>query len=251
MNKTYLFRSVALIALFAILEGCSVGSYPPPPDTRIETVTDILHGVEIRDDYRWLEEQDAPETRAWIQDQNVYAEDIIGESEIRDEFRSRLSELIDTDEVGSTRQAGDWEYFTMRRQGEEASRIYRRVASIDSEPSTEDTYEVVLDPADLDPTYRTLVSIMDFSPDGTLMMYSIRQGGADEIAVRIRDLESGEDLPDRLVDALYSGVEFDDTGTGFYYTYRSRETGPRIRHHTLGQDSVSYTHLTLPTSDLV
>ena len=77
---------------------------------------------------------------------------------------------------------------------------------------------------------------MDFSPDGNLMMYSIRQGGADEIAVRIRNLESGEDLPDRLGNALYSGVEFDDAGTGFYYTHRSRETGPRIRHHSLGQD---------------
>ena len=236
VNKIYLFRSVALVGLFAILEGCSIGSYPPPPDTRITTVTDVMHGVEISDDYRWLEEQGAPETRAWIEDQNAYAEDIIGESEIRDEFRSRLSELIDTDDIGSTRRAGDWEYFTMRRKGEEAASIYRRVASVDSEPTTEGTYEVVLDPADVDPTYRTPVSIMDFSPDGTLMMYSIRQGGADEIAVRIRNLQSGEDLPDGLADALYSGVEFDGSGTGFYYTYRSRETGPRIRHHTLGQD---------------
>ena len=118
-------------------------------------MTDVLHGVEIADDYRWLEEQYAPETREWIEAQNAYAEDIIGESGIRDEFRSRLSELIDTDEVGSTRQAGDWEYFTMRRKGEEAARIYRRVASKDSEnpkPTTEDTYEIVLDPADLDAT---------------------------------------------------------------------------------------------------
>lgn len=240
VNKIYLFRFVTLLGFFAILEGCSVGSYPPPPDTKIETVTDVLHGVKITDDYRWLEEQYALETREWIEAQNAYTEDIIGESGIRDEFRSRLSELIDTDEVGSTRQAGDWEYFTMRRKGEEAARIYRRAASTDpenSEPTTEDTYEIVLDPADLDSTYRTLVSIMDFSPDGNLMMYSVRQGGADEIAVRIRNLESGEDLPDRLGNALYSGVGFDDGGTGFYYTYRSRETGPRIRHHTLGQDS--------------
>ena len=99
VNKIYLFRSVALVGLFAILEGCSIGSYPPPPDTRITTVTDVMHGVEISDDYRWLEEQGAPETRAWIEDQNAYAEDIIGESEIRDEFRSRLSELIDTDDI--------------------------------------------------------------------------------------------------------------------------------------------------------
>ena len=71
VNKIYLFRSVTLLALSAILQACSLGSYPPPPDTRIETVIDVLHGVEIPDDYRWLEEQDAPETRAWIEDQNA------------------------------------------------------------------------------------------------------------------------------------------------------------------------------------
>jgi hypothetical protein len=69
------------------------------------------------------------------------------------------------------------------------------------------------------------------------MLYTIRQGGADEVEYRIRDTESGEDLPDRLPNALYSGVEFDEDGTGFFYTYRSRTTGPRIRHHTLGDDS--------------
>ena len=73
LNKIYLFCVVTLLGLSATLEACSLGSYPPPPDTRIETVTDVLHGVEIPDDYRWLEEQDAPETRAWIEDQNAYA----------------------------------------------------------------------------------------------------------------------------------------------------------------------------------
>ena len=44
------------------------------------------------------------------------------------------------------------------------------------------------------------------------------------------------DLPDRLPNALYGGLEFGEDGRGFYYTYRSRETGPRIRYHVLGTD---------------
>ena len=126
----------------------------------------------------------------------------------------------------------------MRRTGHEAPVIYRRPETGDDadEPTVDGDYEVVLDPADFDPTYRTPVSMMGFSSDGSLMMYSVRQGGADEIAVHVRDMESSEDLPDHLPNALYSGVEFDDDGSGFYYTYRSRVTGPRIRHHTLGDD---------------
>ena len=248
MNSMPKLRLAVALGLVTTAAACSTAAYPPPPNSRIETVTDVLHGVEISDDYRWLEQQNAPETRDWIAAQNAYAEAVIGESPIREAFRSRLAELTDTDDVGSPRRAGDFEYFTMRRRGEEAPVIYRRpVADVDGEntddedaeadePSVDGDYEVVIDPAHIDPTYRTPVAMMDFSPDGSLMMYSLRQGGADEIEVRIRDLETGEDLPDRLPDALYSGVEFDDGGTGFYYTYRSRVTGPRIRHHTLGGD---------------
>jgi prolyl oligopeptidase len=200
-------------------------------------VTETFHGVEFVDDYRWLEDQEASETRSWIEAQNAYAETIVGESPVRSKLRERLRELTDRDDVGSARRAGDFEYFTLRRTGEEVSVVYRRPFVEDAEePSADGSYEVVLDPADVDPTYRTILSIGDFSPDGSLMLYSIRQGGADEQEFRVRDLATGEDLPDHLPDALYSGVEFDAEGHGFYYVHRDRFEGPRIRYHRLGTD---------------
>jgi len=225
-----------LLALLA----CGPNSYPPPPETRVEPVAYALHGLEFSDPYRWLERQDAPETRAWIAAQNDYAEVVVGRNPLRDRFAARLRDLTDRDEVGSPRRAGNFEYFTMQRSGEEAEVVYRRPSPEgegDDEPTVDGRYEVVLDPAEIDPAYRTPVSMMELSSDGRLMMYSVRQGGADEIEVRIRDLATGQDLPDRLPDALYSGVEFDESGTGYYYTYRSRTDGPRIRHHTLGQNA--------------
>jgi prolyl oligopeptidase len=221
------------------LQACSPSPYPAPPETRVEPVTYALHGVEFTDPYRWLERQDAAETRAWIAAQNAYAELVVGESALRERFSERLRNLTDRDDVGSPRRAGEFEYFTMQRSGDEAGVVYRRPSSGEedaAEPTVDGSYEVVLDPAEIDATYRTPVSMMGLSPDGRLMMYSVRQGGADEIEVRIRDMETGRDLPDRLADALYSGVEFDEDGTGFHYTHRSRTEGPRIRHHTLGQD---------------
>jgi len=230
--------TLALLA-GALLSTSCAGEYPPPPATRVETVVDVLHGVQIDDDYRWLEDQDSEETRAWIAAQNAYAERIVGESPARAWFRDRLTALMDRDDVGSTRPGGDFEYFTMRRAGEEMPVLYRRPrpeGDDPDEPTVEGAYEIVLDPADFDPTYRTPISLMGFADEGRLMMYSVRQGGADEIEVRIRDLETGADLPDRLPNALYGGVEWDDEGTGFYYTHRSRQIGPRIRHHRLGDD---------------
>ncbi|MEJ2203484.1 MAG: prolyl oligopeptidase family serine peptidase [Gemmatimonadota bacterium] len=237
---------LATCAVLVVAGSRCGGEYPAPPESRVDPVVDVIHGVEIADDYRWLEDQEAAETRRWIQEQNAYAEAVVGESPLRDRIRGRLKELMDIPDVGSPRKAGDFEYFTMRRPGEEAARVYRRPAPEDEdaeEPGLDGEYEVVLDPAAFDPTYRTLISMSGFSPDGRFLMYTIRQGGADEVEYRIRDLETGEDLPDRLPNALYSGVEFDDDGTGFTYTHRSRTEGPRIRHHTLGTDSSQDTEI--------
>jgi prolyl oligopeptidase len=101
----------------------------------------------------------------------------------------------------------------------------------------------VLDPATIDSAHRTLVSMMDFSRDGRIMMYSVRQGGADEIEVRFRDVTTGQDLEDRLPAALYGGVDFTPDGKGVTYVHRSREDGPRLRQHVLGGDPASDTVL--------
>ncbi|GMV03822.1 MAG: oligopeptidase B [Gemmatimonadota bacterium] len=226
------------LALAAALTACS-SPYPKPPETRVETVVDTLHGVAFADDYRWLEDQDAPETRAWIAAQNAYAESIVGASPLRDSLEARLRALLDRDDVGTPRKAGGWEYFSMVRQGEEMGRVYRRPApgGEDAEdPSPTEEYEVVLDPAAFHPEYRVVLEMGDVSPDGRYLLYNVRQGGADEVEVRVRDLDAGEDLPDRLPAALYGGVDWDGDSRGFTYVHRDRYRGPRIRHHALGSD---------------
>ena len=235
-----LARGIGALALVALLAACSE-RYPPPPEARIDPVVDVIQGIEFVDNYRWLEDQESAETRSWIDAQNTYAETIVGQGPVREHLRATLRDRLDEDDVGGIRKIGDFEYFTMRRQGEEVPVIYRRPAPADDdeaeEPTVDEEYEVFMDPVDLDPTYRTLIGMMGASPDQTLMLYSIRQGGADELEIRIRNLETGEDLPDYLPNALYGGVQFDEEGTGFYYTHRSRVDGPRVRHHTLGEDS--------------
>jgi prolyl oligopeptidase len=235
-HRSLLLAPVLLAA--AGLASCSP-DWPEPPPTRVETVVDTLHGVAFADHYRWLEEQDAPEVRAWIAAQNQYAEAVVGRSELRTAFTTRLAEFMDRDDVGSPEAIGESEYFTMIRQGEEMGRVYRRPAPSAgeaAEPSVDGEYEVVLDPATFHPGYRVVVELGAGSPDGRHAFYTVRQGGADEVEVRIRNLETGEDLPDRLPPALYGGVTWDEDGGGFTYIHRDRHQGPRIRHHRLGTD---------------
>ena len=231
-------RSIVAFFGACALAACA-GAYPEPPASRVETVTDTVHGVAFEDDYRWLEDQESAETRAWIAAQNAYAETIVGRSALRDTIRAKLRRVMDTPDIGTPRKAGAFEYFTMRRAGDEMARLHRRAAPAEGDtagPALTGEYEIVLDPAAFDSTHRTIVDLMDFSPDGRVMMYSIRQGGADEIEVRFRDVESGEDLPDRLPNALYGGIDFSADGKAITYVHRSRTEGPRLRRHVLGTD---------------
>ena len=236
-------RLFPLPALAAVcLAACGPG-YPAPPETARVPVVDTLHGVAFTDDYRWLEDQESAETRAWIAEQNAYAEQIVGEAPLRAELEGRLRELMDAPEAIFPRRAGEYEYFSFRKQGREVGAIYRRPAPPPPEDGRrggpvdpEGEFEVVIDPLEFRPDGTTSVDIQDFSPDGRLMIYAIRDGGRDEREIRVRDLESGEDLPDRLPTYLYGNISFDPEGEGFYYSRRSRETGARIRYHRLGTD---------------
>ncbi|WP_420632464.1 prolyl oligopeptidase family serine peptidase [Candidatus Palauibacter sp.] len=230
-----------LVALAAFPVACG-SPYPPPPETARAPVVDTLHGVTFTDDYRWLEDQESPETRAWIAEQNAYAEQIVGDTPLRAELEGRLRELMDVPGAIFPRRAGDHEYFSFRKPGREVGAIYRRPASPAEDGDRggpldpEGEFEVVIDPLEIRDDGTTSVSIQDLSSDGGLMIYAIRDGGQDERKIRVRDLATGEDLPDRLPNYLYGSIAFDSDGTGFYYSRRSRETGARIRYHRLGTE---------------
>ncbi len=239
-------RSCALgLIACAILAtaGCrsaAAGAWRGAPETRVAVAVDTIHGVAIEDPYRWLEDQQSPEVHDWIVRQAAHADEVMGpDNALRQSLRARLTELMDTPSPGNTRKAGEWEYFTLRRPGEPVAAMYRRRASATSRPVVPDSqYELVIDPLALRADGTTSVNIEGFSSDGRLMMYSVRDGGPDEISVYVRDLTTGRNLPDSLPRALYSSLSFAPDGKGIYYVHRSRQAGPRFRHHLFGGDAL-------------
>ncbi len=227
----------ALAMAFCVLAAACSSPYPPPPETQRDDVVDVMHGVEIVDPYRWLEDQESPEVREWIAQQNAYADVIIADTALRAQLRERLQELMDVADFGSPRRGGDYEYFSMRRAGQELWTIYRRPTP-DEETliDPDEDYEIVIDPHGMSPGLTTSIAILSISGDGKYMIYSVRDGGQDEVEVRIRDLQSGTDLPYRLPNGLYSDFSFKEDGSGFYYSRRSRRTGARIYFHRLGTE---------------
>ena len=214
------------LAFLAQCGGQPAVEVPPPPETKVVEVTDVLHGVEIVDPYRWLEDQESPETRAWIDAQNEYTDKIMEQLPGREELKERITRLMQVDQI-STPFERNGRFFYSRRNADQDLYVYYWRDGLDGEE------HVLLDPHPMSEDHTVSVGLQDVTPDGKLVAYSIRRGGVDEVEVRFRDVDTGEDLPDTLATARYYGVSVPPDKSGIYYTRRDPE-GPRLYYRAMG-----------------
>ena len=199
------------------------------PETRTDNVTETIHDVEIVDPYRWLENQDSSDTRAWIDAQNEYTHSIIDQLPGRDKLERRLTELIKTDRISiPTEQNG--RYFLRKRTADQEQWVIYMREGLDGED------EVLIDPHPMSEDHTTSVRLIDVSKDGTLMAYGIQEGGEDEMSIRIFNVDERIDLPDQLPKARYFGVSIKPDNSGFYYTKHDNIKGGRVYYHEMGTD---------------
>jgi prolyl oligopeptidase len=185
-----------------------------PPATEIESVTEVLHGVEITDPYRWLEDQNSARTRKWLADQTAYTRTYFAGIPDRERIRTRVSELLALKEVISEPwNVGDRFFFLKRQEDREQPVIVVRDALFGPET-------VLVDPGQRGSGNSTAVSIAAISRDGHFLAYTIRQGGTDHAALEILDVELGAVLPERLSEGYCTGFAFSADGAGFYYSHR-------------------------------
>src|SRR5689334_2720163 len=162
-----------------------------PPPTRTDNVVETLHGVKITDPYRWLEDQNSPETRAWINAQNEYTSSVLGALPFRNKIRERLTQLLKVDTI-NTPIAKEGRYFVSKRRADQNQAvIYVRNGLAGKD-------EVLLDPNTMSPDNSISVQIQDISTDGKLLAYGIRQGGEDEVSVSLLDVDTRKNIADRL-----------------------------------------------------
>jgi prolyl oligopeptidase len=186
----------------------------PPPFTPVEPVTEVLHGLEITDPYRWLEDQNSPRTRQWIEQQTAYTREYLDAIPGRDRIRKRVDELLTgKDVISDPWQIGDRYFFLKRQQNSEQHSIVIREGLAGEE-------RILVDPALRATGPSTAVSIVTVSQDGRFLAYSVRQGGTDHSALEVLDIERNTVLPDRLAEGFCAGIAFASDGSGFYYSHR-------------------------------
>ncbi len=205
-----------------------------PPPTPVEPVTETLHGVEVTDPYRWLEDQNSPQTRAWLEEQTAYTRSYMGATPDRKQISERVRELLAFKEVISEPWNIGVRYFFLKRQEEREQPVIVMRNGLFGEET------VLVDPASRATGASTAVSIVAISHDARFLAYSVRQGGTDHSALEILDIERNTALPDRLPDGFCTGFAFEPNGTGFYYSHRDlRDLRPNYKaalQHRFGSD---------------
>jgi prolyl oligopeptidase len=97
-----------------------------PPFSPVEPVTEVLHGVSITDPYRWLEDQNSPRTRCWIEEQRSFARACLDRLPGRDRIRGRIREFLAVETYDSPQRAGNRYFFRKRLADQEQPCIYMR-----------------------------------------------------------------------------------------------------------------------------
>jgi prolyl oligopeptidase len=202
-----------------------------PPKTRKDNVADVIHGVTIKDSFRWLEDQTSPETRAWIDDETRYTRSQLDPLPSRDPIRKRLNDLEKVDTFGAPQERGGRYFFSRRRADQDLFVIYVR-------DGLKGTDRVLLDPHPMSADHTTTVSLETISTDGKMVAYGIQRGGRDEVSLHLKNVDDGKDLADTLPEARYYGVSLTPDKTGLYYSRQMTE-GPRLFYHRMGSDPVS------------
>jgi prolyl oligopeptidase len=201
---------------------------PKPPSTPARPVTEVIHGVSVTDPYRWLEDQQSPETRAWIEAQMKYTRSFIDPLPFKAQFRARLAELMKVEEASIPTPAGGRLFYTRRRANEVRHSIYTR-------PSGGGEETLLVDPAKVTKGEMGSVSLSAVSTDGRLIAYGVRDGGADEEEVRFLDVDRRTELPDVLPPSNYfSNVAITADRSEVIYADLPGGKGPRVFRRRLG-----------------
>jgi prolyl oligopeptidase len=193
-----------------------------------------LHGVEVEDRFRWLEDQDSPATRSFIRgEQEAFREYLSSHGELRTSIEARVRELLTVESVDlpiPDRRGGL--LYLKRREDQEQKAIYHR--SDTGEETSLLTGEA------LGRDNHTSLAVAQVSRDGRYLVFGLRAGGEDVQEICIYDFELRRVLQDRLPRGFYRGLVFETAGTGFFYVHEEAEgrfqTRRSVRRHIFGRD---------------
>ena len=209
------------------------------PETQKVDVVDTYFGTEVKDPYRWLEDDRSDETAAWVNAQNEVTFGYLEKIPYRNKIKNQLEEIWNYEKIGAPFIEGNYTFY-FKNDGLQNQHVLYRKDSNGNE-------EVFLDPNEFSEDGTTSLAGLAFSKDSKTIAYAISEGGSDWRKVIIMDVESKSILGDTLIDIKFSGLSWKGND-GFYYSSYDKPTGSELSEMT-DQHKLYYHKLGTPQSE--
>ncbi|WP_257309264.1 prolyl oligopeptidase family serine peptidase [Geothrix fuzhouensis] len=216
------------LAITTALSAQTPLTYPP---TRKADVVDDFFGTKVADPYRWLEDDNSAETKAWVEAQNKVTFAYLEQIPERSKIRERITRLWDFEKYSAPFKRGQRYFYSYNTGLQNQSVLF-----VTEDPKA--AGRVLLDPNTLSKDGTVALSGASFTEDGRLMAYAVSVAGSDWQTWKVRDVATGKDLSDEIRWSKASGASWLKDGSGFFYSrYEAPKEGGALtgvnNHHLL------------------
>ena len=232
--KNLLPKNIAVILIFV-----SCSNEPKETSYPISKKVDFvetIHGYEIEDQYRWLEDFTSEESKTWVDEQNKFTQNFIGKNKYKKSITKNLNSTWDTESISIPYKVEDKTFYYFNDGTWQQSKLMIKDCD-------ECNARVLLDPNTLSDDGTISLGGTSVSNDASMLAYSISDGGSDWRVWKVLDISSGKNLQDTIEWAKFSGAIWETDDSGFYYqkydepsneALKDINTAPKLMFHKLG-----------------
>ena len=185
----------------------------PYPKPHTVSQTDNYFGTAVADPYRWMEDVDSADTRAWIAEENkVTASYFAPLQPLKKSLQSRMESLVNFERYSAPKRYGS-RYVYSHNTGLQNQDVLYWTEGLNGTP------HVLIDPNTLSADGTVALAGMSVTDDGRLAAFQIAEAGSDWQHIIVRDVATGKDLPDTIRWVKFGGAAWLKDGSGFYYTH--------------------------------
>jgi prolyl oligopeptidase len=224
----------------------SANSGPPLAEKR--PLNEVLFGVDIVDNYRWLEDASSSDTQKWVAAEMAYTRKILDPLPGREAIQKRLTELLSIGSISAPEMGGKYYFYTRREGMQNQPVLYvreRSAAGKDAAGKDNGKDRVLLDPNQLSADGTVALDWYHPSENGKYLAYGTSPSGSEMSTLHILETKTGKALPDVIEGTRAASVAWMHDGSGFYYTrYPKKGDVPEgqeaynrhVFYHELGAD---------------
>ena len=231
-----MYKVCSNLFLLILLISCSVQDSSEYPESKKEKFTEIIHGYEISDSYRWLEDFTSNDSMDWVDRQNKFTKRFINKNKYKNDIKNYLEQIWENESISIPYKIEDKTFYYFNDGTFQQSKLMIK----DCEKCDE---RVLIDPNTFSNDGTISLGGTSINNSASLIAYSISDGGSDWRLWKVMNIETGEVLNDEIKWAKFSGASWENDDSGFFYQKYDEPNGellkeinesPKLMFHKIG-----------------